>query len=111
MRANPISNRPLWALAAVLALLVAPASSAQEGTAEGSSDPALSIEEIVVEPVKPAADTLCKLTVKLGNSHSEIASQLGFKVAGMPGDFGTKLIHDSSGLPNQTNGIVIELQP
>lgn len=50
---------------------------AQEG---GGETPQLSLQEIIVEPTNPAADTLCKLRVKVANSGSEVASQLDFKV-------------------------------
>ncbi len=73
------SRRHLSILAAVLALALVPYARAQEP--QGEAPPPLSIEEIVVEPSQPAADTLCKLRVKLGNTGPEIASQLAFKVA------------------------------
>jgi hypothetical protein len=68
----------LFVLAAVLALGAPHAARAQE--AEKAATPPLSIEAIVVEPGKPAADTLCRLSVKLGNAGDEVASQLAFQV-------------------------------
>lgn len=68
----------ITALAVLSLLLVAIAVYAQEP--EGEAPPMLSIEEIVVEPSKPAADTLCRLSVKIANQGEEIASQLGFQV-------------------------------
>jgi hypothetical protein len=65
-------------LAAVLTLALAPGSIAQE--TEAAATPVLSIDEVIVEPGNPGADTLCKLRVKLGNKGSETASQLAFKV-------------------------------
>lgn len=64
---------PAIGLAAVLAA-VAPA---QEPAADA---PTVTLEGIVVEPAEPAADTLCKLKVKLRNRGTEIGSQLGFEV-------------------------------
>ncbi len=81
MRQRRSPTRPLWVLAAVLALVLPPASRAQEESAEAVAKSPLTIEEIVVEPAKPAADTLCRLSVKIGNAGSEIASQLAFQVA------------------------------
>ena len=59
----------------ILALLAVPQLAAQE-----VDGPVLTIEEIVVEPTDPGADTLCKLRVRIRNDGSEIASQLGFTV-------------------------------
>ena len=70
-------RRTLLVLAAVVALGVSPAAWAQ---AEEAATPPLSIDEIVVEPSKPAADTLVRLSVKLGNTGQQAASQLAFQV-------------------------------
>lgn len=75
-----IPLRLLIFLAAVLTLAGLPATRAQQEE-PASAAPPLSIEEIIVEPANPAADTLCKLRVKLGNAGTETASQLAFKVA------------------------------
>jgi hypothetical protein len=67
----------LVVLAAVLAVVTTSPASAQD---EEAAAPQLSIEQIVVEPGKPAADTLCRLSVKLGNAGEQTASQLAFQV-------------------------------
>ncbi len=68
---------PLVAFA--LSLTLSPGvAMAQDTPAEA---PQVTIESITVEPSSPAADTLCKLTVKLRNQGTEIASQLDFKVS------------------------------
>ncbi len=78
MRSKARSFRLTLTLAAVLAF-ASPAARAQE--AEGEAEAAkLSIQEIVVEPSQPGADTLCQLRVKLGNTGDETASQLAFRV-------------------------------
>ncbi len=79
MRSRLSPRRQLPILAALLALAAAHAARAQEPQAAAPAP--LSIEEILVEPSQPAADTLCKLRVKLGNKGQETASQLAFKVA------------------------------
>ena len=66
---------PSIALLALTLLITASATAQDEAIA-----PALSIEEIVVQPASPGADTLCQLTVKLANAGDQIASQLGFSV-------------------------------
>lgn len=66
------------ALMTLLVALLAAGLAAQEPEAE--SPPKLAIEEIVVEPAKPAAETLCRLSVRISNQGEEIASQLGFQV-------------------------------
>ena len=66
-------------LTALLALVVVGgAAMAQES--DEAAEPLLSIEEISIQPQKPAADTLCQLRVKVGNRGTEIASQLAFRV-------------------------------
>lgn len=69
------------AVAALLAtgLLAAAPAPGQDEAAEPAT-PLLTVEEVVVEPSSPAADTLCRLRVKLRNSGEKIASQLGFAV-------------------------------
>lgn len=62
---------------AFLALQASPAAWAQD---EEAAAPPLSIEEIVVEPSKPAAETLVRLSVKLGNTGEQTASQLAFQI-------------------------------
>ena len=42
--------------------------------------PPITLEEVIVEPATPAADTLCRLKVKLHNHDDKIGSQLGFDV-------------------------------
>lgn len=73
-------NSLILALAAIAVLAAIPAPSlAQEEAAPEA--PALSIVAVHVEPEQPAADTLCRLRVKIGNRGEEIATQLGFSVA------------------------------
>jgi hypothetical protein len=55
------------------------AQEAEEDQAE-TVKPGITVEAVVVEPQKPAADTLCKLAVRLQNHGDQMASQLGFKV-------------------------------
>ncbi|MEZ5332219.1 MAG: hypothetical protein R2991_09260 [Thermoanaerobaculia bacterium] len=64
------------AAAALLLALASPTVFAQDEAAK----PAVVVESIRVEPEKPAADTLCKLTVTLANHGDRTASQLGFQV-------------------------------
>ncbi len=60
----------------LLALQTAPLAAQDEATAASQ----LSVTGITVDPETPAADTLCKLTVKVRNDGDKIASQLGFRV-------------------------------
>ena len=64
----------------VAGLLLALPLPAQD---EGSESPAslLTVEEVTVEPASPAADTLCRLRIKLRNRGGQIASRLGFAVS------------------------------
>lgn len=64
------------ASAALLLALVAPTLAAQDEAPKA----AVVVESVKVEPEKPAADTLCKLTVTLANHGDRTASQLGFQV-------------------------------
>ncbi len=77
-----LPHRLLILVAAVLTLSALPALNAQEtdGSTDGTAGPLLSIDEIVVTPDKPGADTLCQLRVKLGNQGEQPASQLAFQV-------------------------------
>lgn len=63
--------------AALFLLAVSPAIEAQDEAAPAAT---LSIEEIVVEPEKPGADTLCQLRIKVKNPGTDVASQFGFGV-------------------------------
>ncbi len=63
--------------AALLAVLAVPAAVAQEPEA---AEPEITIRALIVEPEKPAADTLCRLRIQLHNSGDQVASQLGFTV-------------------------------
>ena len=65
---------------AIAGLLLAGHATAQEEEAAASA-PLLTIEEVSVQPESPAADTLCRLRVKLRNAGEEIASRLGFAVS------------------------------
>ena len=65
------------ALTLLLLAVTGPGTMAQE-TEEVA--PEVTIETILVEPAKPAADTLCRLSVELKNNGDQVASQLGFKV-------------------------------
>ena len=68
----------LFIAAGVLATGGGPAIAQDEPPAEA---PPLSIEEVIVEPGKPKADTLCRLRVQLKNDDEErIASQFAFAV-------------------------------
>lgn len=61
------------------ALLLAGWAAAQE---EGDAKaPLLTVTGIIVEPERPAADTLCRLRVRLTNAGDEIASRLAFAVS------------------------------
>ena len=68
------------ALAATFALSLA-LSSGLALAQDAEPTPQVTIESITIEPAAPAADTLCKLKVKLQNNGTEIASQLDFKVS------------------------------
>ncbi|MDX1501111.1 MAG: hypothetical protein R3325_02030 [Thermoanaerobaculia bacterium] len=68
--------RTLPPAAALLLALAGPPAWSQEEPAR----PPITIEEIVVEPARPAADTLCRLKVRLKNHGEQIGSQLGFDV-------------------------------
>ncbi len=67
---------PIRHLAVLGLLLAGPAAAQPEATA-----PLLQIEAISVEPESPAADTLCRLRVRLSNKGDQIASRLGFAVS------------------------------
>jgi hypothetical protein len=81
-------RRAFPALALWLALAALFGSSAQTPAQEPAPEPAapgaatepLVIEAVTVEPADPAADTLCRLKVKLRNAGTQTASQLGFTV-------------------------------
>lgn len=55
------------------------AAPAQE-TGEKDAAASLSLEAVEVEPAAPAADTLCRLSVKLRNAGTGTATALGFSV-------------------------------
>jgi hypothetical protein len=63
-----------------LSLLFAGHGAAQEEAAAATA-PLLKLEEILVEPDSPAADTLCRLRVKISNAGEQIASRFGFAVS------------------------------
>lgn len=67
-------------LAAAGCALLAGPGEAEETAATAATPPGVTVEEILVEPAKPAADTLCRLAVRLTNHGDAIASQLAFKV-------------------------------
>ena len=71
------SSAQVAALALILVLTPAAAQEAQESEVV---EPEVTIEAILVEPEKPAADTLCRLSVRLHNHGDQVASQLGFSV-------------------------------
>jgi len=62
----------------VIASLLPGASVPAQETAEVAAK--LVVEEILVDPASPGADTLCKLSVKIRNDGTETASQFGFTV-------------------------------
>ena len=68
---------PLLGLAVAL-LLAGSVGGQEEKTAK---EPLLTVTGISVEPERPAADTLCRLRVRLTNAGDEIASRLGFAVS------------------------------
>lgn len=72
-----------WFLTAVLALLLATATAAQDPAAEKAKPaaPPVTVEAVVVEPSTPGPDTLCRLRVKLRNAGQETASLFGFRVS------------------------------
>ena len=65
---------------AIAGLLLAGPTAAQEESAEPAAA-LLTLEQVSVEPEHPAADTLCRLRVKLHNDGEQIASRLGFAVS------------------------------
>jgi hypothetical protein len=69
---------PILHLVALGLLLASPAVAQKEAPAAA---PRLEIEGITVEPESPAADTLCRLRVRLSNKGDQIASRLGFSVS------------------------------
>lgn len=73
----------VWTLGFALVLWVAGSVHGQEGTAPAAEEqpPVLSIASVVVEPERPAAETLCTLRVTLENSGSDVATALRFEVA------------------------------
>lgn len=66
-------------VAGMLVLLATPLE-AQETEGEEEKLPLVVVEKVTVEPADPGPDTLCKLTVKLRNSGTEIASLFAFTV-------------------------------
>ena len=74
---RPTLCLPACCLLAVSVLLAGPATAQEEATAAAAL---LEIEQISVEPENPAADTLCRLRVKISNAGERIASRLGFAV-------------------------------
>ena len=73
-----MKSRPPIALLALAGLLFAGPAVAQEESA--AAPPLVTITEIAVEPESPAADTLCRLRVKLRNAGEQIASRFAFAV-------------------------------
>jgi hypothetical protein len=69
---------PITCLATACLFLIGPAAAQEEGS---EAVALLKIEEISVEPESPAADTLCRLRVKISNAGDKIASRLGFAVS------------------------------
>lgn len=74
---NPRRGVLAAALLAASLLVAAPGAAQEE---ESPPPPPLAIEEVIVEPAAPAADTLCRLRVKVRNRGDKIASRLGFSV-------------------------------
>jgi hypothetical protein len=64
-------------LAGVATTTIAQSPEAAEAKA---AEPGITVEAVIVEPEKPAEDTLCKLRVRLQNHGDQMASQLGFQV-------------------------------
>ncbi len=68
-------NLALLPLAIALLAAVPPLRAQDTETA-----PQVTLEAILVDPEAPAADTLCKLTVRIRNAGTEKVSQFGFTV-------------------------------
>jgi hypothetical protein len=65
----------------VLGIVLTTALAAQEPVPRNTAQPVLTVEEVIIEPSIPAADTLCKLRVKLYNGGEGPSTALGFRVA------------------------------
>ena len=76
---QPCPHRLPLACLALLGLLAAAPAAAQEEPA--AAEPQLKIAAISVEPESPAADTLCRLKIKIANTGDKIASRFGFAVS------------------------------
>lgn len=70
---------PLSRLLPGICLLAAAAAGAQPPAPAPPPSP-LALEEVAIEPAAPAADTLCKLRVKVKNGGDRVASRLAFEV-------------------------------
>lgn len=73
-----LSRLPLCGLLVASLLAAGPATGQEEEAAAPTA--LLKIEAISVEPQSPAADTLCRLRVKISNAGEQIASRFGFSV-------------------------------
>ncbi|HEX9668804.1 MAG TPA: hypothetical protein VGC93_04905 [Thermoanaerobaculia bacterium] len=62
-----------------ICLLAAAAAGAQPPAPAPPPSP-LALDEVAIEPAAPAADTLCKLRVKVRNGGDRVASRLAFEV-------------------------------
>jgi hypothetical protein len=71
---------PSFGVAFGVALAILSLAGPTHAQDEAAPAPTLSIEEVIVEPEKPAADTLCQLRIKVKNPGAEVASQFGFGV-------------------------------
>lgn len=78
MDASRVRRVLILALAGIIA--VAAPSVGQEAAAD-SPAPEVTIESITITPDKPAADTLCKMSIRLKNHGQSIASKLGVTVS------------------------------
>lgn len=67
-------------LPALVLCLGAFAAGAQEVKPEAEAPPPLAIEAVTVAPAAPGPDTLCRLSVEIGNGGDKIASRLHFGV-------------------------------
>ena len=67
-------------LAAIWASLAPGIAQQTASSAEAAAPPVLELVEVVVEPSRPTAETLCQLTVRLRNRGERPISSLAFEV-------------------------------
>lgn len=74
------SKLSLAAVAAAAALSLTTSRAPLTAQEEEASEPKVTLQSITVMPSDPAADTLCKLSVAIGNTGDRTVSQFGFSV-------------------------------